>query len=201
MIQGLEIALAVYGVFGLIGGSLIISKTRIVRGPRARLLGALALVPLIAAFVLIFTVTNEKTLSTIEISLVTVFALLVFGLGALFSVKLGAPTAQEGDEAAEGALPEVEGAAPEGETEPAEPEGELAGAAPAATDPESEQRDYFDSLAEHLEYFDMNPEQPDYFDKKAAQSDRSKPAPDPLDGAAADPAQPTRRPPRPENHR
>jgi hypothetical protein len=213
MIQGIEIALAVYGLFGLIGGSLIISKSRIVRGPWARLLGAVALVPLIAAFVLIFTVTNEKTLTTIEISLISVFSILVFGLGALFSVKLGEqPVEEEAGEGAEGATEEggegteegVEGTAevedaPTEESEAEEPEVELTDARPVATGPESENLDYFDTIAPHLEYYDMNPEQLDYFDKKAAQSEPANAAPDPLDEAAADPAPPKRRPPRPEN--
>jgi hypothetical protein len=208
MVLGIEIALAVYGLFGLIGGTLIISKTRVVQRLRARLLGLLALVPIAAAFVLIFAISNESTRTAIEIAIVAVFAVLVFALGALLSVNPDQQpqvTEETNDEMVEedeisdiDELPEDA----EQEAESAEPDIELTDSAqPASTGPESSHLDYFDTIAEHLEYFDMNPnpEQLDYFDTKPAKPDRSGASADSLDDLDPDPTPPRHEPPRPEN--
>ena len=46
MILGAEIGMLVIGIMALIQGKLVLSKTRVVRGTPARLLGAVALLPL-----------------------------------------------------------------------------------------------------------------------------------------------------------
>lgn len=101
MVMAVEIALAVYGFFGLITGTLIVSKSKVVRGYRARLLALVALVPLIAAFVLIATFTGAPNrLALIEGILTGTVVVLVFGTGALIGVNpdAGAPTEEAEDE-------------------------------------------------------------------------------------------------------
>jgi hypothetical protein len=194
MILGLEIALAVYGLFGLVGGTLIVSKSRVVQGYRARLLGLLALVPVVAAFVLIFTVSKENTQTLIEGIIVGVVAVLVFVLGVLLSVNPDAARQPTEEEDADQMVDYDESAAAD---EAAEPDIELTdGEQPVSTGPESEHLDYFDRIAEHLEYFDMNPEHLDYFDKKTKDANSNC---DPLEEGGRTSAQPERKPPRPEN--
>lgn len=100
MILGIEIALAIYGLIALIGGKLTISKTKVVLGVPARLLGALALTPLPLAFAAVivyvavqapanperFAEDNKLTLVLIEAVIVIGVALLVFGIGASVAV-------------------------------------------------------------------------------------------------------------------
>ena len=100
MILGIEIALAIYGVIGLFGGKMTISKTKVVLGAPARLLGALALTPLPVAFVVIlmyvttqapanperFADENKLTIALIEAVIVIGIAILVFGIGAAIAV-------------------------------------------------------------------------------------------------------------------
>ena len=102
MILGIEIALAIYGLIGLFGGKMTLSKTKVVLGVPARLLGLLALTPLPAAFVVIivyvaarapadperFAADNKITIAVIEAVIVIGIAILVFGIGAAFAVNL-----------------------------------------------------------------------------------------------------------------
>jgi hypothetical protein len=60
MILGIEIALIVLGIYGLIKGRIPISKTRVVEGTPARLLALLGFVPLPLAFLLVALVLGTK---------------------------------------------------------------------------------------------------------------------------------------------
>jgi hypothetical protein len=163
MILGLEIALAVYGFFGLITGSLIVSKSKVVRGTRARLLGLLALVPVVAAFVLIFTFTgSSRTLDFVEGGIVGAVAVLVFGIGYF----LGVPADEEPTEAEPEAEDEPETDAEQSAVDPDATEADIdvskAGAPAAATEAPSADADmvhvrYFDSIADCLEALDIKP--------------------------------------------
>jgi hypothetical protein len=100
MILGIEIAMAIYGLMGLFGGKMTISKTKVVLGAPARLLGAIALTPLPVAFVVIllyvasqnpanperFADENKLTIALIEAVVVIGIAILVFGIGAAIAV-------------------------------------------------------------------------------------------------------------------
>ena len=96
MILGVEIALAIVGLIALFGGKLTISKTKVVRGAPARLLGLLALSPFPLAFVVVlgyvaanapadperFVADNQWTIIGIEAGIVITVAVLVFAIGA-----------------------------------------------------------------------------------------------------------------------
>src|SRR5262245_1982541 len=116
MILALEIALAVYGLLGLITGTLIVSRTKAVQGARARLLGALTLVPVVAAFVLIFTLpSTSPSYPWIEGGIVGLVAVLVFGIGAFIGVNPDEKRPAEDEE------PEPEAVEPPPQEQPAEP--------------------------------------------------------------------------------
>jgi hypothetical protein len=187
MLKFIEYALAVYGMFGLVFGILFFSRTRAVRGLWARLLGALALVP-VAAGVALLAFSKGDTF-IVETGVVVVVVILVLVLGLILGAGADEPL-DDGDEPADLdewdeyeetdahglADPDADGGGDEAGDEPAELDPE-ASDAPAATGPASESLDYFDTIAEHLEYFDMSPpaEQLDYFDTKGGGE------PDPLD--------------------
>lgn len=96
MILGVEIAMVVVGLLALVRGRMTISKTKVVEGLPARLLGLLALTPLPVVLVvgIVFVVAsnpadpekfaadNKLTLTLIEAGIVIVIAILVFGIGA-----------------------------------------------------------------------------------------------------------------------
>ena len=101
MIGVLEIVLAVFGLIGLFSGRLPLSKTKVVLGVPARLLGALALAPMPMAFVVIlgyvasqapanperFAEDNKLTIAIIEAVIVLVTAALVFGIASAVAVN------------------------------------------------------------------------------------------------------------------
>jgi hypothetical protein len=195
LVQLFEILLAGYGLLGLVGGTLIVSRSKVVQGYRARLLGALAFIPLAAQFVFIYAVASERLELVCEAVITVLTAVAVFATGLLIGVSTDAHRSPVDDEQEEptdyGDVP------PEADTgAEAEPDLVLADASqPVETGPDSDKNDYFDTLAEHLEYFDMNPEQPDFFDaqRAARQQDRSGPSSTPPGG----PARPDHSPPRP----
>jgi len=96
MILGVEIAMLVVGLLALVRGRMTISKTKVVTGTAARLLGLLALTPLPVAFAAValyvavsgvgdperFLEDNKLTLMLIEAGVVIGIAILVFGIGA-----------------------------------------------------------------------------------------------------------------------
>ena len=97
MILILEIVLVVVGLIALIRGKLTVSKTKVVTGAPARLLGLMALTPLpvaLAAVALYMAVAggaadperfvddNKLTIALIEAGIVIGIAVLVFGIGA-----------------------------------------------------------------------------------------------------------------------
>ena len=101
MILVIEIALAIYGLIGLFGGKMTLSKTKVVLGVPARLLGLLALTPLPVALVAIigyvavkapadperFAADNHVTIMVIEAVIVLGIAVMVFALGAALGVN------------------------------------------------------------------------------------------------------------------
>jgi hypothetical protein len=112
MIQGVEIALLVIGLLAIIRGKLTISKTKVVTGAAARLLGLIALTPLpvaLAAVALYMAVSgvgdperfaddNRMTLMLIEAGVVIGIAILVFGIGAAIGTDPARDQADEDDE-------------------------------------------------------------------------------------------------------
>jgi hypothetical protein len=109
MILGIEIAMIVVGLIALFRGKLTISKTKVVEGIPARLLGLLALtpIPVVIAVGLAYTILsnpadpekfveeNKTTLVVIEVVIVLGIAILVFGIGAALGKD---PTARRRDE-------------------------------------------------------------------------------------------------------
>jgi hypothetical protein len=181
---GIEIALAVYGLFGLIGGVLITSRTKVVQGLRARLLGALALVPLAAGFGLIFLITKDPAVPLyIRTGVVAVVAVAVFVIGARLGVN---PDAQPASAA--GGFEEPRASEEPLDSDDAEPDLVLTDAQPTSTGPESEHLDYFDTIAAHLESPQLNPENLDYFDTKVERTGAHRP--DPLDDVDPEPPRP-----------
>lgn len=103
MICGLQIGLAIFGLIALIRGKMTISKTKVVVGAPARLIGLLALVPIpltlgVGMLIGIAKVAeggnpekiaedNRGLLMGVEIGIVIVIAILVFGLGAALGVS------------------------------------------------------------------------------------------------------------------
>lgn len=103
MICGLQIGLAIFGLIALIRGKMTISKTKVVVGAPARLIGLLALVPIpltlgVGMLIGIAKVAeggnpekiaedNRGLLMGVEIGIVIVTAILVFGLGAALGVS------------------------------------------------------------------------------------------------------------------
>ncbi|HEY3788664.1 MAG TPA: hypothetical protein VGL71_07405 [Urbifossiella sp.] len=99
MILGIEIAMIIVGLVALIRGKMTITKSKVVEGLPARLLGLVALTPIpIAltvgvAFVLIaapnnpekFAEDNKWTLTLIEVVIVIGIAIVVFGVGAIIA--------------------------------------------------------------------------------------------------------------------
>lgn len=101
MICGMEIGMAIVGLLALIRGRMTISKTRVVVGVPARLLGIVALTPLPVAFgaVILFSLVqgaavnpekfaedNRVTLVLIEAGIVIGIAIFVFAVGALVAI-------------------------------------------------------------------------------------------------------------------
>ena len=96
MILGMEIGLAIVGLIALFGGKFTISKTKVVQGMPARLLGLLALTPFPLALVVVlgyvaanapanpeqFVKDNQWTLIGIEAGIVITIAVLLFVIGA-----------------------------------------------------------------------------------------------------------------------
>src|SRR4051812_13151875 len=99
MILGLEIGLIIFGLIALFRGKLTISKTKVVEGLPARLLGLLALTPLpiaiLVGIVFVLAVApnnpekaariadeNKLTLALVEAGIVIFITILVFGFGA-----------------------------------------------------------------------------------------------------------------------
>jgi hypothetical protein len=99
MILGLEIGLLIFGLIALIRGKMTLTKTKVVEGVPARLLGLLALTPLPIAilvgigFVLVVAPANPEkaakiaddnklTLALVEAGIVIFITVLVFGIGA-----------------------------------------------------------------------------------------------------------------------
>lgn len=102
MILGMEIGLAIFGILALVRGKMTISKTKVVVGAPARLLGLFALTPLPLAFMagVIYAVregggnpqgfvANDNarlTLALIEGGIVVGVAIVVFAIGAMIAV-------------------------------------------------------------------------------------------------------------------
>jgi len=92
MIIGLEIGLLIFGFVALIRGKFTITKNKVVEGMPARLLGALAILPLpllVGLGILLglakgeqFFVKNKLQLTIAEAAIVVVFAIIIFGVGA-----------------------------------------------------------------------------------------------------------------------
>lgn len=101
MILGIEIAMLVIGLLALVRGKMTVTGSKVVVGVPARLLGALALTPLPAAFVAIigfvalnapadpeqFTQDKKLTIMAIEAVIVIGIAVLVFGIGAAIGIS------------------------------------------------------------------------------------------------------------------
>lgn len=103
MICGLQIGLAIFGLIALIRGKMTISKSKVIVGTPARLIGLLALVPIpltlgVGMLIGIAKVAeggnpekiaedNRGLLMGVEIGIVIVTAILVFGLGAALGVS------------------------------------------------------------------------------------------------------------------
>jgi hypothetical protein len=103
MILGMEIALIVVGLIGLVTGKLPLDKTHSVHGLPARFLGLVALTPIplsalaIAAYLAVnapatdpaavnqFVADNQLNMVVIEAAIVIGAAVVVFGLGRLFA--------------------------------------------------------------------------------------------------------------------
>jgi hypothetical protein len=103
MILGIEIALIVVGLIGLITGKLPLDKSHAVRGWPARLLGLVALTPIplstvaIMAYMAVnapatdpaalnrFVADNQLTMIGIEAGIAIGTALVIFGVGRLFA--------------------------------------------------------------------------------------------------------------------
>lgn len=93
LILGLEIGLIVFGLVALVRGKITVSKTKVVEGIPARLLGALALTPLPIAFMVgvaiaatqpnpeQFVKDNQLTIALIEAGIVLGIGLLVVVIG------------------------------------------------------------------------------------------------------------------------
>lgn len=96
MILGLEIGLLIFGLVALVRGKFTLSKSKVVEGAAARLLGLLALTPLPLALAVVFLYVaasapgnpekfaedNKLTIALIEAGVVIGIAVLVFGIGA-----------------------------------------------------------------------------------------------------------------------
>jgi hypothetical protein len=101
MILGIEIAMLVIGLLALVRGKMTVTGSRVVVGVPARLLGALALTPLPAAFVAVigyvalnapadpeqFAQDKKLTIMAIEAAIVIGIAVLVFGIGAAIGIS------------------------------------------------------------------------------------------------------------------
>jgi hypothetical protein len=101
MILGIEIAMIVVGLLALVRGKMTVTGSKVVIGTPARLLGALALTPLPAAFVAVigyialnapadpeqFAQDKKWTITAIEAGIVIGIAVLVFGIGAAIGVS------------------------------------------------------------------------------------------------------------------
>lgn len=100
MICGLEIGLAIFGLIALVRGKMTLSKTKVVVGVPARLIGLLALTPLPIAFAVGFVYAivngadaermakdNQLTLGLIEAGIVIGVAILVFAIGAAVAIS------------------------------------------------------------------------------------------------------------------
>src|SRR5215831_8335583 len=111
MILGIEIAMLIVGILALVRGKLTISKTKVVEGTPARLLGILALTPLPAAFLAImayiasqgpadpekFAEEKKWTLVGIEAAVVIGIAVLVFVIGAAIATDPKKASRREDD--------------------------------------------------------------------------------------------------------
>jgi hypothetical protein len=97
MILGIEIAMLVIGLLALVRGRMTISKSKVVTGAAARLLGLVALTPLPVALAAVglyvaaaggaadperFVEDKRVTITLIEAGVVIGIAILVFGIGA-----------------------------------------------------------------------------------------------------------------------
>jgi hypothetical protein len=200
MILGIEIALAVYGVLGLISGTLIVSKSKVVQGQRARLLGSLALVPIVAAFVLIFTMFgNPRTMTLIEGIIAGVVAVAVFTTGYLMGVN---PDAANQNVDFDEDQVEYDETPIDPDLDDVDPDDLMLtdAAPPPSTGPVSENLDYFDKIAEHLDYFEMNPEHLDYLGRGPSRAEPPGGRPDLRDDLGSEPTRPEPGPPRPGTH-
>jgi hypothetical protein len=100
MILGIEIAMIVVGILAIVRGKMTVTGNKVVIGTPARLLGALALTPLPAAFMAIlayvainapadperFAQDKKWTIIGIEAAIVIGIAVLVFGIGAAIGI-------------------------------------------------------------------------------------------------------------------
>ena len=100
---GLEIGLAIFGLIALIRGKMTLSKTKVVVGAPARLIGLLALAPLpiVFGFGIVFGIVkaaegadpqqiakdNQALFTGIEIGVVILTAILVFTIGAAVAIS------------------------------------------------------------------------------------------------------------------
>lgn len=97
MILGIEIAMIIIGLLALVRGRMTISKSKVVTGAAARLLGLVALTPLPVALAAVglyvaaaggaadperFVEDKRVTITLIEAGVVIGIAILVFGIGA-----------------------------------------------------------------------------------------------------------------------
>jgi disulfide bond formation protein DsbB len=112
MILGLEIGLAIIGLIALFGGKFTISKTKVVEGVPARLLGLLALTPFPLAFVVVvgyvaanapanpeqFVADNQWTIIGIEAAIVITIAVLLFVISAAVATNPEARKRRDEDE-------------------------------------------------------------------------------------------------------
>jgi hypothetical protein len=100
MILGLEIGLFIFGILALVRGRMTLTKSKVVEGVPARLIGMLALTPLPVAFLIgvayaiiaapadpeKFAEDNKWTLMGIEAAIVIGVAIMVFVIGMLVAV-------------------------------------------------------------------------------------------------------------------
>jgi hypothetical protein len=96
MILGVGIAMIIVGLLALVRGKMTISKSKVVVGAPARLLGLLALTPYPIAIVAVLLYVASKggqvgeddqwTMTAIEGGIVIGMAILVFGIGAAVGI-------------------------------------------------------------------------------------------------------------------